>query len=136
MVRIINYERRITEEGKEFFVLQIQGDLEMVRSQETGKFYVTAKKATFSSTFDEATCQSLIGQELPGNIAKVQCDPYSHTIKETGEIVTVTHRFEYVEEKAITNRPVNSTPTIDEFMENINVVDTLNAFSANGQLTH
>lgn len=133
MVKIINYERRVTEEGKEFFVLLIQGNIEMVRSQETGKFYVTAKKATFSSTFDEETCKSLIGQEIPGSIAKVECDPYSHTIKETGEIVTVTHRFEYVEEKAINKRPVNSSPTIDDFMENINAI---NSMSSNGQLTH
>lgn len=136
MVRIINYEKRETKEGNEFFVLLIQGGIEMVRSQETGKFYVTAKKATFSSTFDEATCQSLIGQELPGSIAKVACAPYDYTIKETGEVITISHRFEYVEEKAINNRPVKSTPTIDEFMDNIKVVDAVNSFSTNGQLAH
>ena len=136
MVKVSNYERRVTKEGKEFFVLQLQGGIEMVRSQESGKFYVTAKKATFSSTFDEETCQALIGQELPGSIGKIQCEPYDYTIKDTGEVITITHRFEYIEEKAISNRPMKSKQTIDEFMENINVVDALNTFSSNGQLTH
>jgi hypothetical protein len=42
MVRIINYKKR-TEDGKEFFVLELQGGIEMVK-KETGKFYVTARK--------------------------------------------------------------------------------------------
>jgi hypothetical protein len=36
----------------------------MVKSKETDKFYVTARKASISS-FDELTCQALIGTELP-----------------------------------------------------------------------
>ncbi len=61
MVRIVNYQKRTTEQGKEFFVLELQGGIEMVKSAETGKFYVTARKASISSTFDELTCQALIG---------------------------------------------------------------------------
>jgi hypothetical protein len=133
MVRIINYEQRKTEDGKEFFVLQIQGGVEMVKSQQTGNYYVTAKKATFSSTFDEVTCQSLIGQEMPGSIAKVACAPYEYTIKDTGEVITISHKFEYVEEKAINNRPERSESTIDSFMESVSLSK---AFSLNGELTH
>lgn len=133
MVRIINYEQRKTEDGKAFFVLQIQGGVEMVKSQQTGNFYVTAKKATFSSTFDEATCQSLIGHEMPGSIAKIACAPYEYTIKDTGEIITIAHKFEYVAEKAINNRPERSESTIDSFMESVSLSK---AFSLNGELTH
>jgi hypothetical protein len=41
MVRLS--KKRETEDGKEFFVLELQGGIEMVKSKETDKFYVTAR---------------------------------------------------------------------------------------------
>ena len=61
----------------------------------SGRYYATAKQASITSTFDEATCKSLVGTKLPGRISKDQCDPYDYTIKETGEIITLTHRWAY-----------------------------------------
>jgi hypothetical protein len=134
MVRIINYKKRETEDGKEFFVLELQGGIEMVKSKETGKLYVTARKASISSTFDELTCQALIGTELPGKVEKVECEAYDYTIKDTGEIIVLTHRFDYVEEeKATTPKVEKSKTTVDEFMSNI---PGGNSFSTNGQLQH
>lgn len=134
MVRISNYIKRTTEDGKDFYVLELQGGIEMVKSQETGKFYMTARKATISSTFDEATCLTLIGTELPGKIEKVECAEYEYTIKETGEVITLAHRFEYVEEdKASTPKVEKSKTTVEEFMSNM---PTGNSFSTNGQLQH
>ena len=133
MVRISNYIKRTTEEGKDFFVLELQGGIEIVKSQETGKSYMTARKASMSCTFDELTCQSLIGTELPGSVKKVVCEEYSYTIKETGEIITLSHRFEYVEQEAPTNSPEKSKTTIEEFMSKAPVG---NSFSTNGQLVH
>lgn len=131
MVRISNYIKRTTEEGKDFFVLELQGGIEMVKSQETSKFYVTARKATISSTFDEQTCKALIGTELSGAIQKVVCDPYEYTVKETGEIITLSHRYEYVEENASITKVEKSKATIEEFMSS---TPTGNTFSTNGQL--
>jgi hypothetical protein len=133
MVRIVNYQKRTTEEGKEFFTLELQGGIEIVKSQETGKSYMTARKASMSCTFDELTCQSLIGTELPGSVKKVVCEEYSYTIKETGEIITLSHRFEYVEQEAPINSPERSKTTIEEFM---NKAPKETAFSSNGQLVH
>ena len=133
MVRIVNYQKRTTEEGKEFFTLELQGGIEIVKSQETGKSYMTARKASMSCTFDELTCQSLIGTELPGSVKKVVCEEYSYTIKETGELITLSHRFEYVEQEAPTNSPEKSKTTIEEFMSKAPVG---NSFSTNGQLVH
>lgn len=134
MVRIVNYQQRQAEDGRTFFVLELQGGIEMVKSQETGKFYVTARKATIPSTFDEMTCKALIGSELPGAVEKVECEPYEYVIKDTGEVITISHRFEYVEqEKAITHRVEKSNVTLDYFMENVPVG---NSFSTNGALTH
>lgn len=133
MVRIVNYQKRTTEEGKEFFTLELQGGVEIVKSQETGKNYMTARKASMSCTFDELTCQSLIGTELPGSVKKVACEDYSYTIKETGEIITLSHRFEYVEYEAPKYSPEKSNTTIEEFMAKVPVG---NSFSTNGQLVH
>ena len=134
MVRIVNYQKRETEEGKEFFVLELQGGIEMVKSKETNKFYVTARKASISSTFDELTCKALIGTELPGKVEKVNCEPYEYTIKDSGEIITLTHRYEYVEEeKGQAHKVDRSKTTVDEFMS---IAPTGNSFSTNGEYQH
>lgn len=101
MVRIINYKKRTTDEGRTFFVLEISGGIEMVQSQTTNQFYATVKKAFVPSTFDEETCISLMGSQIEGTIEKVTCEPYQYTIKETGEIITLNYRYSYVKEPAM-----------------------------------
>lgn len=98
MVKIIDYKQRTNSEGEEFFALILQGGLELVKSKETGRYYATGKTTSITSTFTEDVCKSLIGQEITGSIRKVECDPYEYTIKETGEIVTLEHRWEYFKE--------------------------------------
>lgn len=120
MVRIINYKEREKEDGTSFFVLEIQGGVEMVKSQSTNRFYVTAKRATIPSTFDEAVCQSLIGQELPGKVVKVETEPYEFTIKETGEVIELSHRYEYSpKDQEDTQAPIieRSASTVEDFMK-------------------
>ncbi|MGG7035356.1 MAG: hypothetical protein ACI7YS_09210 [Flavobacterium sp.] len=95
MVRIINYQKRQKETGKEFFVLEIQSGIEMVLSTQTGQYYATAKKANISSTFDEETCKALLGTEMPGSITKMDSEPYEYTIRDTGEIIMLTHQYVY-----------------------------------------
>jgi hypothetical protein len=98
MVRIINYLKRLNAKNEEFYVLMVQGGLQVVKSQESGRTYLTMKQASVSCTFDENTCKSLIGEEIPGSIVKVETEPYEYAIPETGEIITLTHRWEYVRE--------------------------------------
>jgi hypothetical protein len=130
MVRITNYQRRVTEQGKQFFTLELQGGIEVVKSQETGRSYMTAKKASMSCTFDELTCQSLIGTELPGAVKKLQCEEYSYTIRETGEVITLSHRYEYTDtEEPVVTKDVGKT-TLEEFMSKAPVG---NMFSVNEQ---
>lgn len=95
MVTVVDYALRQKEDGKGFYSLVLQGGIEMVMSKETGRFYATAKQTSIASTFNEATCQSLIGEKLPGRIVKEQCEAYSYTIRETGEVVELTHRWVY-----------------------------------------
>lgn len=100
MVTIIGYALRENKEGKSFVSLQLQGDVIMVQSQETGRYYATAKTCSIPSTFNETTADALIGKPLPGRIEKVDSEPYEFTIEETGEVITLQHRWEYLPEDA------------------------------------
>ena len=95
MVTISNYKSATNAEGQAFFLLILMGGVESIQSKETGRFYLTAKKATISSTFDEVTCQSLIGTKMPGSIQKVEVEAYDYVIPSTGEEIQLTHRYEY-----------------------------------------
>lgn len=97
-VKIIDYKHRITDAGKAFFALTLQGGIEVVQST-TGKQYITIRKASLPTTFDEPTCQSLIGQDLPGTIYKVECESYEYTMPDTGDIIMLNHRYDYVHEE-------------------------------------
>ena len=94
MVLITGYQKKIKED-KEFFLLELQGDLEIVISETTGLPYATTRKTLMSSTFDENMCKALIGKELQGNILKVETEPYEYTVQATGEVKTLDYRYVY-----------------------------------------
>lgn len=134
MVRVIDYLQRVKDDGDSFFVLVLQGGVQMVKSKQTNKFYVTAKKATISSTFDENTCQALIGTELPGKIEKVQTEPYEFTIKETGEVIELDYRYEYQEDNQGTTK-VPEEEKVDRTQSTIESIMSMSnheEFSMNG----
>ncbi|WP_375605655.1 hypothetical protein [Flavobacterium davisii] len=122
MVTIINYKERITEDAKSFFVLEVQGGIEMVQSKTTGKFYATARKAYLPSTFDEMTCKALIGTQMAGTIIKESCDAYEYIDQASGEVVVLTHRYEYAQESPMVNNQKiefeNFTPSAEVFSKN------------------
>lgn len=99
MVTIIDYTLKSNNEGKTFFALILQGGVEMVRSKGTNRFYATSKKCMIPSTFDEQTCKSVVGEKLPGTICKRSCEPYEYTIQETGEVIEMNYRWEYLAEE-------------------------------------
>lgn len=107
MVKIVDFVQRTNKEGKKFFALIIQGGLELVKSHQSGRYYATAKRASVTSTFDEATCRSLIGQEISGSVQRVETEPYDFVAQETGEIVTLNHRWVYLKEgETVTERVI------------------------------
>ncbi len=77
MVTVTGYNLR-TKEGsdKSFITLQIEGSLEMVQSQQTGRFYATTRRCSISSTFDEATAKRMVSAQILGNIVRVECEQY------------------------------------------------------------
>jgi hypothetical protein len=115
MVTIKNFEvRKNYDDGTTFVVLIIQGDLELVQSKDTGRFYATVRTTTIPSTFDEQTAALLVGREIPGTIIKESCDPYDVQIPETGEVITKTHRYVYVDELP-TDTPQPIIPNYNPF---------------------
>ena len=96
MVTVIDYLQRQNAKGEDFFMLELQGEMEIVTSAQTGMAYATARKAKLPTTFNEATCASMVGKELPGSIKRVDCEPYEYTISESGETIELSHRWEYV----------------------------------------
>lgn len=100
MVTVVNYAVRENSEGNSYVTLMLQGDLEMVQSQQTGRFYATARRCGISSTFDEAFAASMIGKQIQGTIVKEVCDPYEYVVPETGEQVTLSHRYVYSPEES------------------------------------
>ena len=96
MVQVIGYQL-VEKEGREdFLLLVLQGGIEAVKSETTGKMYFTARTVKVPATFDEDTCKSIVGSQFEGTIIKIPCDSYEYTIKETGEIIKLKHRYEYV----------------------------------------
>lgn len=118
MVTIINFKERNKEDGTSFFVLELQGGIELVQSQQTQQFYATAKKAYIPSTFDRLTCQALIGTQMEGAIEKVDCEPYEYRVQETGEIIVLNHRYQYVQKETIKPVVENFTPDVNTFSRN------------------
>ena len=97
MVTVKEIKKAENSKGEEFFGLIVQSGAMPVKSKSTGRVYFTAKTAFVSTTFDEKTASSLIGMEFEGTIRKVETDPYEYTIEATGEIIELSHRWEYVD---------------------------------------
>ena len=98
MVTIVDYKTFENEDEEKFHVLIVQGGLEAVRSKGTGQTYFTAKTARVSCTFDENTCKSLIGTEIPGTIRNVEVEPYEMINSQTGEVTMYSKRNVFIGE--------------------------------------
>jgi len=82
MVTVSSYVQCESADGKKFYALILKGGMELVLSEAFGRYYATAKQASITSTFDEKTCQGLVGTNLPGKISRVKCDPFEYTIRD------------------------------------------------------
>lgn len=119
MVTVSAYAVRHNEEGTPFVVLILEGDMEMIQSQNTGRFYATAKKCSISSTFSEKMAANQVGKQLPGKIIREECEPYDFVIPETGETVMKEHRWVYVPDDS----PKPLKAKVNSFSKNGNLVE-------------
>ena len=99
MVTITSYFIRQNKDGKPFIALELSGDIEMIQSATTGRFYMTAKRCSIPSSFPEEVAKLMIGKTLRGRIDRVETAAYEYTVKETGEVVTLAHTYAYVPEE-------------------------------------
>lgn len=113
MIKIVGYRLSQNSEGKQFVSLEIQGGVEFVQSQQTGRFYATAKKALMASTFDEQIAKELVGSEMPGKVERVACEPYQYQIPNSNETVLLNYRYEYQPEEAVV-KPIHTSPDPEE----------------------
>jgi hypothetical protein len=96
MVIVSDYLEKINSKTNEPFVLlELSGGLELVQSQNTGKFYATSRKCRIPSTFNADVAKLMVGQQIDGDIVRVESDPYEYTNKTTGEIITLAHSYAY-----------------------------------------
>lgn len=106
MVTVKNYHVREGEQGS-YVSLELMGNLELVQSSNTGRFYATTRRCFISSTVDEEVAKMLVGQQIEGKIARVQCEEYEYTVPETGEVITLAYRWDYqpeeVKDVSVTN---------------------------------
>ncbi len=98
MVTIKNFKTISKKNGEQFYALLVQGGVEPVKSDKTGKIYFTARTALVPTTLDESTCQELIGEEFNGTVKKIECEEYDYTMESTGETIKLSHRWQYVDD--------------------------------------
>ena len=95
MVTVSGYNVRKNKDGQEFIALELTGSLEIVQSQNSGKFYATVRRCNIPSSFNEATAKMMVGSQIEGEVVRVQSEPYEYTIKRTGEVVTLAYSYAY-----------------------------------------
>jgi hypothetical protein len=95
MVTVTNYQVRKNKEGQNFIALELIGSLELIQSQNTGKFYATVRKCSIPSTFDESIAKMMIGSKIDGEIVRMECEPYDYTNKRTGEVIKLGYSYAY-----------------------------------------
>lgn len=103
MVSVSSYEVKQNEKGEIFCTLILQGGIELVKSKTTNQYYATVRRTTMLTTFDEQTCLSMVGEKIPGRIGKVECEEYDYTNNQTGEIIKMKHRWEYLPDESISS---------------------------------
>lgn len=95
MVTVTNFLERQRKDGSSFIVLEITGGLELIQSSSSGNFYATVRKCTIPSTFSSDIAKTMIGKEIPGEIVRINVDPYQYVNKRTGEIMQLQHSYAY-----------------------------------------
>ncbi len=103
MVTITNYFPRIDKDNKPFIALELSGEVEIIQSASSGKFYETAKRCSIPSSFTEKTAKMLLGKQIFGRIERVQSEAYEYTIKEIGEVISLAHTYVYVPDEKQSN---------------------------------
>ncbi|MHA8106309.1 hypothetical protein [Aquirufa sp. 5-AUSEE-100C1] len=96
MVIVSDYIEKVsTTTGESFVLLELSGGIELVQSQNTGKFYATSRKCRIPSTFSVDVAKLMVGQQIEGVVVRVETEPYEYINKVTGEMIVLAHSYAY-----------------------------------------
>jgi hypothetical protein len=96
MVIVSDYIEKVsTTTGESFVLLELSGGIELVQSQNTGKFYATSRKCRIPSTFSVDVAKLMVGQQIEGDVLRVETEPYEYINKVTGEMIVLAHSYAY-----------------------------------------
>ena len=91
--------------------------------------YATARQVSLPCTFNEDSCKLLVGQELNGQIQKVDCEPYEYIVPSNGEAIIISHKFIYIPEEG-------NNKKVDNLFINIPGFEEVYRPSKNGHMSH
>ena len=114
MVTVKNYHLRKNAEGETFVSLELVGQIELVQSQNTGRFYATSRRCFLYSTFDENTAKQAVGCSFPGSIVRIPCDPYEYKIPESGKTIMLAHRYTYAPDETHVSTPMGNGVLVEQ----------------------
>ena len=95
MVTIVDVAKTIKKDGSTMISIVVQGGMEPVVSNTSGRVYMTARKTRIPCTFTYEAAKAMIGQTMPGTIRRVDSEPYSMVIPGTGKKVKLNYTYVY-----------------------------------------
>jgi hypothetical protein len=96
MLKVIDAKTRVNSKTKEEYnTVVLQGNVEIQKSQATGKFYLRSKTISLPTTLNQNEIKQLIGSSIPGEIVKVDCPEYLVPVPNSTRKLKINHSFEY-----------------------------------------
>jgi hypothetical protein len=96
MLKVIDAKTRVNSKTKEEYnIVVLQGNVEIQKSQSTGKFYLRSKTISIPTTLNQNEAKQLIGSSIPGKIVKVDCPEYLVPVPNSTRKLKITHTYEY-----------------------------------------
>ncbi|MGC1391237.1 MAG: hypothetical protein WA816_09380 [Bacteroidales bacterium] len=95
MVTITSIEQRKNPKTQAVYTVAIiTGNLEILTSHSTGKPYLTTKSVMLPTTLNNDQAKLLVGQNLSGNIEKIECKPYDIKLA-NGKKISINHTYQF-----------------------------------------
>mgnify|MGYP001198520822 FL=1 len=114
MVTVKAYHLRKNAEGQTYVSLELVGQVELVQSQNTGRFYATARRCFIYSTLEEKMAAQIVGTSFPGSIVRTPCETYEYSIPESGKQILLSHRYTYIPEESSMEAPVKRRALVED----------------------
>lgn len=96
MLKVIDAQTRVNSKTKEEYnIVVLQGNVEIQKSQSSGKFYLGSKTISIPTTLNQNEAKQLIGSSIPGEIVKVDCPEYLVPVPNSTRKLKINHSFEY-----------------------------------------